>query len=117
MSIFILAGGSCTNGDIRLANGYAGRSEGQVEVCQNQEWGKVCINGWDTDDATVACKQLGYDDSYNSFGGGSGMNDLGCNGTETSLFDCSGITLDIHSCSYSHTLRVRCYCESLIYIM
>ena len=49
----------CDNGDIRLV-GSAVPRQGRVEVCYNEAWGTVCDGLWSTNDANVACRQLGF---------------------------------------------------------
>ena len=50
--------GVCIHGQLRLIGG--GNLEGRVEICLNEAWGTVCDDLWGTDDASIACKQLGY---------------------------------------------------------
>ena len=48
----------CTNGAVRLVGGTSS-NEGKLEYCYNGVWSSVCIN-FDDEEATVACKQLGF---------------------------------------------------------
>ena len=55
---FVLAAPTnCTEGQIRL---ISGSREGTVEICLSGFWGTVCGNSWDSRDAGVVCRQLGY---------------------------------------------------------
>ena len=52
----------CNDTDVRLVqlDGDV-EGEGLVEYCSSGRWGLVCFDSWDTNDARVICRQLGYD--------------------------------------------------------
>ena len=50
--------GCSYDGQLRLTGG-TDATNGRLEVCLNNEWGTICDDGFDNDDAKVACRQLG----------------------------------------------------------
>ena len=48
----------CQHGEVRVAGGSS--LSGRVEVCLAGQWGSVCADNWNTAEASVACRQLGF---------------------------------------------------------
>ena len=100
---------------VRLVNGPT-KYEGRVEVYHNGEWGTVCDDGWDLNDANVVCNELDYGPAitarHNAFyGEGSGkiwLNDLNCVATEKSIRTCSHRGWRIGNCTHSEDAGVKC---------
>ena len=105
---------------IRLTGGR-GPSQGRVEVYYGQ-WGTVCDNNFDINDANVVCRELGYPEAvrYHYFGRGRGpiwLDDLACIGTETSLYNCSHNGVSNHNCRHNQDAGVVCQGSGVQFFM
>lgn len=105
----------CVQGSLRLVGG-ANERQGRVEIC-NYRWGTICSDSWDTADANVVCRQLGFSGTGTSwchnlfaffeyfltsptgavarvnatFGAGTGaiyLDNVACLGSEPTLLSC-----------------------------
>ena len=100
---------------VRLIDGPT-MFEGRVEVYHNGEWGTVCDDGWDLNDAKVVCGELGLGPAiaprrYAFYGQGAGriwLNNLNCTGNELIIGNCSHSGWGTHSCSHSKDAGVKC---------
>ena len=100
------------SGALRLVGGD--RSYGRLQVYHDDRWGLVCEGNFGREEAQVACRQLGFADGEEGFGGaGSGglpfwLKGLDCDGTESRLVECLHRGLREHSCGSFDIAGVEC---------
>ncbi|XP_071492677.1 MAM and LDL-receptor class A domain-containing protein 2-like isoform X11 [Diadema antillarum] len=109
---------------LRLSNGSR-YYEGRVEVSVGYQWGTICDDSWDLNDANVICKMLGYSGASSAlqsayFGEGSGpiwMDDVHCSGIEMDISQCPHNGFGSHNCVHGEDAGVICYgyCNSWDY--
>ena len=89
---------------------------GRVEVFYNNQWGTICDDAWDMNDANVVCRQLGFPQASRTFRGayhgqGSGpiwMDDVACSGSESLISNCRHRGWGNHDCTHSGDAGVEC---------
>lgn len=99
---------------MRLVGG-ATPFKGRTEVFMDNSWGTICDDLWDTSDADVFCRQLGYIGAtdaprYAQFGRGFGpihLDDVQCTGNETDILDCPRSTTEV-SCTHREDAGASC---------
>ena len=94
-------------------------ASGRIEVCRFGCWGTVCNEHWDTDDANVACRQLGFETEQAVptlgayFGNVSSNRPILLSQTQCGkgdgiiLTSCS--TFQLNECTHSQDAGVFCY--------
>ena len=85
-----------------------------MEVYHNGEWGTVCDDGWDLNDAQVVCSELGLGPAIRhntSYGQGAGqiwLHNLTCVGNELTIRNCSHGGWGVKNYSHSKDAGVQC---------
>ena len=99
---------------VRLANGPSPLA-GRVEIYHGGQWGTVCDDDWDSNDAQVVCRQLGYTGGTpledNEYGNGADpiwLDDVDCAGYESSLSECGHRGWGVENCGHIEDAGVIC---------
>ena len=107
--------GAIRLGNLSTSGNHSGHA-GRVEVYYTGRWGTVCDDGWNINDANVACHQLGFGyalaaNCCAAFGRGSGsilLDDLACTGSESSLASCTHGGVGTHDCGHHEDAGLIC---------
>ncbi|PIK40074.1 hypothetical protein BSL78_23080 [Apostichopus japonicus] len=99
----------------RLVGGVS-LQEGRVEVYHDGQWGTICDDGWDDNDASVICRQLGYEGigvgwQSAKFGQGSDpiwLDNVACSGSEKLIEECGSNEWGEHNCGHGEDASVSC---------
>ena len=100
---------------VRLVDGPT-KYEGRVEVYYNGEWGTVCGDGWDLNDAQVVCNELGLGHAIFAaqsafYGQGNGqiwLYNMECVGIEWAIGNCSHGGWRIGYCEHYQYAGAKC---------
>ncbi|XP_072298074.1 scavenger receptor cysteine-rich type 1 protein M130-like isoform X2 [Eucyclogobius newberryi] len=103
------------SGNVKLVDG-PNRCAGRVEVYNKGQWGNVCGESWDLNDASVVCQQLKCGKEHRisttpNYGHGSGrvwVDQIECSGRETSISQCSQQPFVDRTCNITSLAGVVC---------
>lgn len=102
-------------GNVKLSGG-TNSCEGRVEFYDKGQWGTVCSEAWDVNDATVVCQQLDCGKvhkitSQDEYGHGTAITwseQIECGGSESNLAQCPQRPFRDKTCNTTSIAGVVC---------
>ncbi|XP_041453649.1 deleted in malignant brain tumors 1 protein-like [Lytechinus variegatus] len=104
-----------TKGAVALVNSQGRNWYGRVQIYYNNTWGTVCDTLWSLNEARVVCNSLGFDDvdkwkmSAEPTEGPIWLDNVHCDGTESSLVYCTHAGWGVHRCDHTQDVAISCY--------
>ncbi len=87
----------------------------RLETLFENEWGTVCSNGFNEQDAVTLCKAFGFPEggaAVPNLGGGKGviwLDDVSCEGAEGDVGDCKHAPWLENSCEHADDVGLCCF--------
>lgn len=102
-------------GAVRLIGGSP--SAGTVEIFHDNQWGTICDDAWDINDANVVCRQLGFSNlasqafvgaHHGQRSGPIWLSNVACLGSESHIYNCRYLGWGNTGCTHSKDAGVQC---------
>lgn len=103
------------SGNVKLSGGL-NRCAGKVEFFDKSQWGTLCSESWDFNDASVACKQLDCGrthkltthEEHDGSNTHTWLDQIECSGMESSLAQCTRRPFTDKTCNTTAIAGVVC---------